>query len=208
MSLVCGLDPSLTSTGVAMLRDGRPILLRSIGTSPDIKDWEHRVRRITRQTWNIVRLIESKGRPDLALIEAPLTFGTESSADLYDRYALFVELMRQLQAWKTPTVVVHNLTRCKWATGKGGKSSKELTSKQHKAEVLEAVRKTWEPWRAHIANDDVADSLTLAECGARYLGEPLHFPPRRRHIEAMHNSIDWPSNLCAKPETMQVGAPQ
>lgn len=201
--IVCGLDPSLTSCGVTILRDGRPILLRSIGTSPDIKDWDHRVRRITRQTWNIVRLIESKARPDLAAIEAPLTFGTDG--DAYDRYALFVELMRQLQAWKVPTVVVHNLTRCKWATGKGGKSSKELTTKQHKREVMMAVRATWKPWAGHITDDNVADSLTLAEIGARGAGDELHFTPRRRHVEAMHNSIDWPSGFGPKVDTMQVG---
>lgn len=193
MAVVCGLDPSLTSTGIAILRDGRPILLRSVGTSPDIKDWEHRVRRIVRQCWAIVRTIEAKAMPDLVLIEAPLTFGTDG--DAYDRYALFVELMRQFQAWKAPTVVVHNQTRCKWATGKGGKSSKELTTKQHKREVLEAVRATWAPWAAHVSNDDVGDALVLAECGARYLGEPLHFPPARRHIEAMHSSIKWPEGL-------------
>lgn len=201
MPIVVGIDPSLTSTGIAILRDGRPILLKSIGTGPDIKDWDHRVRRITRQTWNIVRLIETTLAdragpgvlPDLAMLEAPLTFDT--GGDAYDRYALFVELMRQLQHWKTPTVVVNNLTRCKWATGKGGKSSKEITREQHKREVLEAVRKTWEPWRAHIGNDDVGDALSCAEIGARYLGEPLHFPPARRHIEAMHNSIDWPEGI-------------
>lgn len=200
--IVLGLDPSLTSTGVAILRDGRPILLRSIGTGPDIKDWDHRVRRITRQTWNIVRLIETTltervgpgTLPDLAMIEAPLTFDT--GGDAYDRYALFVELVRQFQAWKTPVVVVHNLTRCKWATGKGGKSSKELTTKQHKREVTAAVRATWKPWAGHITDDNIADALSLAEIGARYLGDPLHFPPMPRHLTAMANSIDWPSNLC------------
>jgi hypothetical protein len=50
--------------------------------------------------------------------------------------------------------------------------------------------------------------LTLAEIGARRVGDPLHFPPRRRHIEALHTSITWPSIPCAKPETLQVGAPQ
>ena len=205
--IVAGLDLSLTSTGIAMLRDGRPILLRSVGTTPDIKDWHGRVRRITRQTWNVVRTIEGWSRPkrpDLAMVEAPLTFGTDG--DSYDRYALFVEIMRQLLAWKVPTAVVHNQTRCKWATGKGGKSSKELTTKQHKREVLEAVRATWKPWEAHITNDDIADALTCAEIGARYLDEPLHFPARRRHIEAMANSIHWPSDLRAKQDNQQVGA--
>lgn len=211
--IVCGIDPSLTSTGLAILRDGGPVLVRSLPTPTDIKDWDHRVRRITRQTWQIVRAIESKGRPDLVLIEAPLTLGTSgddrrttASADLYDRYALFVELVRQFQAWKTPVVVVHNLTRCKWATGKGGKSSKELTTKQHKREVTAAVRATWKPWAAHITNDDIADALTLAEIGARGCGDELHFTPRRRHVEAMHNSIAWPSGFGPKVDTIQVGA--
>lgn len=193
MSLVVGIDPSLTASGLAILRDGGPVLLRSLPTPTDIKDWDHRVRRITRQTWQIVRAIESKGRPDLVLIEAPLTFGTDG--DAYDRYALFVELMRQFQAWKTPIVVLHNLTRCKWATGKGGKSSKELTTKQHKREVMAAVRATWKPWAGHITDDNISDALTLAEIGARYLGDNLHFPPCRRHLEAMHNSITWPEEL-------------
>lgn len=204
MAIVCGIDPSLTSTGIAILRGGRPVLLRSVGTTPDVKDWDHRVRRITRQCWNVVRLIERKGRPDLAMVEAPLTFDT--GGDAYDRYALFVELMRHLQHWGTPTAVVNNLTRCKWATGKGGKSSKEITRAQHKREVLEAVRKTWEPWAAHITNDDIADGLTLAEIGARGAGDPLHFPPAPRHIRAMQTSINWPSGFCVKPEYQQAGA--
>lgn len=31
MSIVVGLDPSLTSTGIAVLRDGIPCMLHSIG---------------------------------------------------------------------------------------------------------------------------------------------------------------------------------
>lgn len=203
--IVAGLDLSLTSTGIAILRDGRPIMLRSIGTDGGIKDWEHRVRRITRQTWNVVRVIESKGMPDLVMVEAPLTFGPDSSADSYDRYSLFVEVVRQLQAWKLPIVFIHNRTRASWATGKGY-SSKELTAKQKKQLVLDAVRATWAPWVGHITNDDIGDALCLAEIGARYLGESLHFPVRRRHVEAMANSITWPSDLVGKVDNAEVGA--
>jgi hypothetical protein len=98
-----------------------------------------------------------------------------------------------------------NQTRCKWATGKGGKSSKELTAKEHKREVLQAVRATWQPWAGHITNDDIGDALTLAEIGARAAGDELHFTPRRRHIEALAG-MTWPSNLCSKPEHQQVEA--
>lgn len=204
MAIVCGVDPSLTSAGVAILRDGHPVLLRSVGTPPDIKDWHHRVRRITTQTWQVVNLVKSKGMPDLVAIEAPLCFGTDG--DAYDRYALFVEIMRQMQAWKVPVVVVHNLTRCKWATGKGGKSSRELTSAQHKREVMLAVRATWEPWAGHITDDDIADSLSCAEIAARGCGDEPPVPLHRRHVEAMRNSIDWPAGFGLKVEAMQVGA--
>lgn len=192
--IVAGLDLSLTSTGIAILRDGRPIMLRSIGTDGGIKDDDHRIDRITQQTWNVVRTIKDKAMPDLVLVEKPLTFGTNGTADSYDRYSLYVEVCRQFKAWKVPIVYVNNRTRASWATGKGY-SSKELTAKQKKQLVLNAVRATWEPWAGHITNDDIGDALCLAEIGARYLGEPLHFPVRRRHVEAMANSITWPSGL-------------
>ncbi len=202
--IVAGLDLSLRSSGIALLRDGGPILLKSVGTETDIKDWHHRVRRITRAQWLVLNTVTNKATPDLWMIEAPLTFGTDG--DSYDRYTMAVEVMRQLIAWKAPFVVVHNLTRCKWATGKGGKSSKEITREQHKREVMLAVRATWKPWAAHIVNDDIADALTLAEIGARGCGDELHFSPRRRHVEAMHNSIAWPAGFGPKVDTMQVGA--
>jgi Holliday junction resolvasome RuvABC endonuclease subunit len=194
MSTVVGIDPSLTSTGIAALRDGKPILLTSIGTpGTGAKDWHHRVHRIAAQTNQITGTIRIKaGQPDLAAIEAPLTFGIEGTADSYDRYCIFVGICSWLKAHKIPYAVVHNQTRAKWATGKGNASTKELTRTERKRQVLEAVRITWKRWERHIANDDVADALVLAEMCARRVGDELHFPPRRRHIEALHTSIAWP----------------
>lgn len=206
MSVVAGIDPSLTSTGVAILRDGKPILLRSVGTEPEIKSDIQRLRRVFRQTGKIKRTIEDKAMPDLLVIEKPLTFGNNGTADGYDRHLLYGEICRQFDAWKVPIVFVNNQTRAVWATGHG--HSRDQNRQQRKREVLEAVRATWHPWAGHITNDDIADALCLAEIGARGSGDQLHFQPWRRHIEAMHNSITWPSGFGPKPETTQVGAVQ
>jgi Holliday junction resolvasome RuvABC endonuclease subunit len=196
--IIAGVDQSMTSAGIAGLRNARPVLLTTVGhRSRDAKDWHHRITRITTQSHAIIGRIRTKlGFPDLVLIEAPLTFGIENSTDGYDRYCVFVAVCSWAASQRIPYLVVHNQTRSKWATGRGG-SSKE--------DVVAAVRATWKPWRHHIRNDDIADALTLAEMGARHCGEPLHFPPRRRHIEALAG-LDWPSFSCAKPEPSQVGA--
>ena len=81
MSVVVGIDPSLTSAGLAILRDGTPIYLDSIGVDDKVKDWSHRIRRISLQASNIIHWINDRALPDLAVIEQPLTVGPNNSAD-------------------------------------------------------------------------------------------------------------------------------
>lgn len=214
--IVCGIDPSLTGCGIAILRNGRPVMLTKVGhTNHDAKDWDHRVRRITSQTTAIMRKIHAAvGIPDLTAVEAPLTF-SNPTGDGYDRYCVAIGICSQLIAWEAPYVVVHNQTRAKWATGYGSAAKRaaadptgDTKRRDAKREVLDAVRVTWAPWKHHISDDNVADALTMAEMCARRLDEPLHFRPRLHQIEAMHTSIKWPSIPCAKQDTPQVGAPR
>lgn len=200
--IVVGIDPSLTSAGIAILRAGRPIMLTTVGHKHHgTKDWDQRVRRITAQTVEITTRIRSKaGIPDMVAIEAPLTFGIEGSADSYDRYCVFVGVCSQLIAWKCPYAVIHNQTRAKWATGYGSAAKRAAADptgstkrRDAKKEVLEAVRTTWAPWKHHIKDDNIADALILAEICARRLDEPLHFRVRLHQVEAMHTSITWPT---------------
>ncbi|OBK49417.1 hypothetical protein A5656_28445 [Mycobacterium gordonae] len=198
MALICGIDPSLTSTGVAILRDGRPIRLRSVGSGTlNARDYDHRSDRIGKQLRDVMEAIGyskwpiAGGKPDLAVIEGP-AYGA-CNASTHDGSGLWWRIYAQLRGHQIPIATVPPMTRAKWATGKGNSK---------KREVVTAVRATWKPWAGHITNDDIADALTLAEIGARGCGDELHFTPRRRHIEAMHNSIAWPSGFGPK---QQVG---
>lgn len=208
MALVCGIDPSLTSTGVAILRDGRPVLLRPIGNGTlSIRSYNARGERVEDQVAAIFEAIDKRlngRRIGLAGIEGA-AYGA-ANASTHDGSHLWWEIHDELRHRRVPTVVIQPATRCLWATGKGGKESRELTTAQHKAKVTAAVRNTWSPWRSHITNHDVADGLTIAEILARGAGDPLHFEPERRHIEAMHNTIKWPAGFGPKVDTMQVGA--
>ncbi|OIN81646.1 crossover junction endodeoxyribonuclease RuvC [Mycobacterium malmoense] len=185
MALVVGIDPSLTSTGIAALSDGRPVLLRSIGHgSRNGTSYAHRSDRIVSQARAVLAAIETGIRtqqPDLAVIEGPAY--AHANAYTHDCAGLWWGLYSGLRARKIPISVIAPTTRAKWATG---------TGRADKRAVLDAVRTTWKPWAKLITNDDIADALTLAEAAARHLDDPLHFPPRRRHIEALH-TITWPT---------------
>lgn len=169
--IICGLDPSLTSAGIAILTDGIPTLLASVGHASQGKSFDHRSRRIVSQCRAIVKALPSQ--LDLVVIEEPAWGINMPSA--HDRAGLWWGLYSALST-RGPIAVVNPKTRSKWATGRGDSS---------KLDVLAAVRATWAPWGTRITNDDVADAITLAEIGARHLGEELHFMPRRRHVEAL-----------------------
>lgn len=184
--IIAGIDPSLTSAGIAVLHDGQPALLASLGHDSTGKSFHHRSRRIVSQCRAIVNAIAGQGEQtpdwvtaaglpvDLVVIEEPAWQLNMPSA--HDRAGLWWGLYSALAMRRIPIAVVNPRTRAKWATGNGNSG---------KRDVIEAVRDTWAPWRAHIRNDDIADALTLAEIGARRLREPLHFEPRRRHVEAL-----------------------
>lgn len=207
MAIVCGIDPSLTSTGIAILGGGRPMLLRSVGNGTlSVHSYNARGERVEKQVADIFEAIDTKlkgRRITLAGIEGA-AYGA-ANASTHDGSHLWWEIHDELRHRGVPIVVVAPPTRCLWATGKGGKESKELTTTQHKRKVLAKVRETWHPWRSHIINHDVADALTIAEILARGAGQQLHFEPERRHVEAMVNKIKWPSGFCLKPEYQQAG---
>lgn len=189
-----GLDLSMTSAGIAKLRDGRPVLLESVGhKGSGATSWVNRINRIVSQSRAITRVL---GRDcDLVAVEAPLTFaGGPNNGDAFDRYAVFIGVCSQLMSWKTPFVVINNQTRVKWVTGKAFSPKSPLTQAEKKRAVLDAVRATWAPWAAHIRNDDVADALAMAEIAARGLGEELPFPIERRQVAALEG-MAWPEGV-------------
>lgn len=189
MVVVAGIDPSLTSCGIAILVAGQPVYLDAIGhPGRDGASYDHRSRRIVSQCRAIITAITEcniGGRNstpnvaiDLAVIEGP-AYGHNLPSN-HDRAGLWWGIYSALRAKHIPTAVVAPGTRAKWATGHG---------RAGKSDVLAAVR-AW--WPNHsIRNHDVADALVLAALGAYHLNEPMPFTPKDRH-QLGADIIDWP----------------
>ncbi|MGV0627194.1 crossover junction endodeoxyribonuclease RuvC [Mycolicibacter minnesotensis] len=192
--IVAGIDPSLTSCGIAILHNGQPAYLDAIGhPGRDGASYDHRSRRIVSQCRAIITAITEcniGGRNstpnvaiDLAVIEGP-AYGANLPSN-HDRAGLWWGLYSALRAKRIPTAVVAPQTRAKWATGHG---------RATKTDVLNAVR-TW--WPNHsIRNHDIADAAVLAAIGAHHHGDPMPFPTKPRHTLAL-DAIDWPEVINA-----------
>lgn len=195
MSVVVGIDPSLTSCGIAILTNGQPTRLDAVGhTGKDGASYDHRSRRIVSQCHAIMAAIIQPERENIALavIEGP-AYGHNLPSN-HDRAGLWWGLYSALRAKKIPTAVVAPGTRAKWATGHG---------RAGKSDVLATVRSWWPD--TTIRNHDIADAAVLAALGAFHVGDPMPFQPKPRH-QIGADVINWPSIPCAKPEHGQVNA--
>ncbi|MCG7596337.1 hypothetical protein [Mycobacterium sp. PSTR-4-N] len=194
MTIVLGLDPSLTSTGIAVLRDGIPCMLNSLGhPGHDADSYLVRSRRIVSQARSVLAAAyirpDAYGEPiDLAVIEGP-SYGSQYG-DQWDRAGLWWGIFSALAAKKVPIAVVSPKTRAKWATGK----DVEGNGNSKKPVVFAAVKDEWTDVRAHIRNDDVADALTIAAMGALWLGDPLPIQAHKWRVKGLE-SVAWPEGV-------------
>lgn len=161
MSIILGLDLSLTNAGIAILTDGRPTTLTSVGHGgKDGASHQNRSRRIVSQTRAIMQAIGpsllNPARIDLAVIEDQLEHGPMLPSAL-DRSALWWGVYSALDSKRIPVAIVNPGTLKKWATGKGNAK---------KPEVLAAAREWCRP-----RNHDEADAAWLALMGAVKLGD-------------------------------------
>ncbi|WP_292988361.1 crossover junction endodeoxyribonuclease RuvC [Mycobacterium sp.] len=185
MSVVVGIDPSLTSTGIAVLINGAPLALKTVNDGQkDSKSYAHRSDRIVRQCCSVIDALPVD-RIDLAVIEGQ-AFGYHN-AYTSDGNALWWGIFSALRQQQIPTAVVTPLTRQTWVIGREG--SKDSTDK--KKQVLLAVRLWWPALAKAIRNDDIADAAALASIGAAHCGDQLPFQLKDRHRNTLE-SIDWP----------------
>lgn len=194
--IVAGIDPSLTNTGIAILHNGQPALLRSIGHGTLCgRSYAHRSDRIVSECRAVMAALADecderntlrppRSRIDLAVIEGP-AYGA-CNASTHDGSGLWWGLYSTLRARRIPIVVVAPTTRAKWATGKGNAD---------KRAVLTAVRAWWPT--THVANHDQADALVLAAIGAFHHGDPMPFPVKERHTANLA-AVQWPAELAAR----------
>lgn len=194
MSELVGIDPSLTSTGIAVLTKGVDGLfstqvakLINVGhPGTDSDDWDDRSRRIVSQTRHIIRQIDAFDL-ELAVIEGP-SYGSKFGS-AFDRAALWHGVYSHLRARKVKLAVCQPGTREKWATGKVVRG---LSDRERKARVFDAVREQWAGVR--VPNHDCADALTLAGIGALKLGWQLPFEIKERHYAGL-DKVAWSKEI-------------
>ena len=175
--IVCGIDPSLTNTGIAVLTHGQPTLITNTGIGGhDGADYRTRSRRLRAVCSRVLATIPTD--IELAIIEGP-AYGQQLPST-HDRAGLWHGLYAALDARGIPIAVCAPRTRAKWATGKGN---------AQKSDVLHAVRSWWPT--TPIQNHDQADALILATIGAHHHGDPMPFTTKERHTTALE-AIAWP----------------
>lgn len=182
MSGVIGLDLSLTSTGVALMKDGEfaayvnPKTKGKKGDQPS--DY---LRRFEHITGEVFRFIDNEMPVDLAVIEAP-SHGS-SFGNPHERAGLWWEIVKGLDDRGIPVAQVAPATRAKFITG-DGRAKKDVV-------LAFAIERYVQAHTPRIPNDDVADALGLADMGSHHLGQS-HGALPARSLEALV-VVKWPT---------------
>lgn len=163
MSVVIGIDPSLTGTGIVVLRNGEVELAEATKSRPELGIIE-RVKLIRNRILEIeADLSDDKGRkyqsPALMVIEG-FSYGSKGRSvfDIaYLGWRIREELERLRSEDGTPWIEVPPTQLKKFSTGKGT-ANKEI--------ILQQVYKRWE---YETDNNNIADAFVLAKIGEAYL---------------------------------------
>ncbi|SNR44503.1 Holliday junction resolvasome RuvABC endonuclease subunit [Haloechinothrix alba] len=177
---VVGIDPSLTSTGLAWLEEDWPEPRTTTVRSSGSRDHglELRARRIGDLASEVLRTAADAA---LVVVEAP-SFGSAGGSS-WDRAGLWWRIVGCLTSADTPVAQVAPRTRARWASG---------TGKADKAAVSAGVARLWPG--VDITTSDEADALALATMGAQHLGWDV--PTLARHHDPLQ-VVRWPATLCA-----------
>jgi hypothetical protein len=195
--IVCGLDLSLTSAGIAILRDGNPIQITHVGhKGRDGANYQNRSRRVRSQCQAVLAAITRSvpvrpempsgftpspgiGKPhiDLAVLEGP-SYGSQFGHE-FDRAALWHGVYGALEARGVPIAVIAPNTLKLWFTGNGAASKTDMTNT--------AMARFREPINTH----DESDAVALATAGAWWLGDPIPWEPCERSVESLEK-VEWP----------------
>lgn len=178
--IVVGVDPSLSSTGVAVVdlsmmrgKHGlgavRTFTVKSAPVGDGVEPRRERLVQIAD------RVVEHAPAGSFVVIEAmPYAMRRESSGRRHERSGLWWMIADRMLGRGCRVVEVAPSTRAKYATGDG---------RARKGAVLDAVRGS--EYGAAVRNHDEADAFTLACFGARVLGSPIDVstPMRVRQVE-------------------------
>ena len=181
---VLGIDLSLTSTGVALIRRDGSVATESITSSKGTDSLTSRSNRLAHVTEAIASWL-SEWRPtqtrtenvELALIES--LFSSRSGAGLVERGWLWGKVVDKAISREVPIGEVSNSVVKKWATG-GGRAEK-LTMGVHMGRLFPDVL---------FGSDDEVDALAIAHIAACRLGYPV--PRLARHGAEAWRAVKFP----------------
>lgn len=187
MTVVLGVDPSLTISGCALVRwdqgtdfDGTYWeTWRARAVKPETVTVESTRRRIRMMLTEILALVPA--RLDLTVIEGP-SMASKNAGLADERSGLRWMLIDQLMA-RGPVAVLSPSTRA-IIGGNAGNASKDL--------VLEVMQRLVPD--ANIPDHNVADAVALARAGARQLG---FFTPYTDKQFSAHAKVAWPVEKAA-----------
>lgn len=175
--IVVGIDPSLTSTGVAVIdTESGEISAVRIATKASGDDLANRSRRIDAIA-NVV--LDTVLFCDVAAVEGP-SYAQRHAGSAHDRSGLWWAITGSLVGYGSPVVEVPPTVRAKYATGKGNAP---------KDAVMLAAAKRYPG--ADIDGNDTADAVILAAIGARLAGHPIDDPMPATHLAAL-TKLRWP----------------
>ena len=167
--LIIGIDPSLTSTGVATIGTSNTLDARSITSKPTGDTPIERLRRIhaIRHGVTLRSMPQFRTSPILVVIEAP-AYASRTGRQ-HDRSGLWWHLVDWITTGYNATILeVAPATRAKYATGKGNAS---------KGAVIDATARRF-PLLDTAGNDNVCDAIWLAAIGADLDGRPIADMPQ------------------------------
>lgn len=178
MTLILGIDPSLTATGLARFDtlDRLVIDTWTRGAKGHVGDTlGQRMHRLDDLVDSITAV-----EADVVVIEGP-SLAQKAQRGTFDRAGLWWLLVARLFSQGRTVIEVPPSTLKKYATGKGNAAKGEV--------VIAATRRYPQ---AMSRNDNEADAVVLAAMGARATGRPIDDDLPARHLEAM-GAVQWPN---------------
>lgn len=183
--IIAGIDLSLTSTGVAVIRSPERVETATVTSKPPAAGTETvrtRFERMEKITAEILDLVDDA---DVVGIESP-AYGMRNAGKIHDRSGLWWWIVGKIEARGVPVVEVSPPSRMMYATGKGN-AGKDL--------VLISAAATYK--QAEITGNDVADAVVIAAMVSRLAGQPIELrEPAQAKLKALAK-VQIPTGLVA-----------
>ena len=182
LNRVCGVDLSLTSTGIGVISQrvdhttlATSTTITSRGKRADVLvDRDARLGQIVREIMRVANTCT------LVVIET--LYSGSKGGSLIDRAGLWWRVVHSLHHHDVPVATCVPTTRAKFAAGSG---------KADKAVVAAAVSRAWPDLKAQ--NNDEYDAVALAHAGAMWLGWNVPSLAYQREAIEKSTGFSWPS---------------